>query len=66
MWYSPAAHDERELASLSETVIPVEADRHTTEHDDLESGAPSVSAKVLVRSKANTASTGPGSEHWLP
>jgi hypothetical protein len=56
MWYCYPPEDQREPALPEGTTVSV----------DMESGEPGLSAKALACSKATMASTGPGSEYWLP
>lgn len=66
MWYSSASQNQHEQVPPNEIVATAESDLHTIAGEDVKSAEPSLSVKALGCSKANMASTGPGSEYWLP
>jgi hypothetical protein len=66
MWYFSATDEEPMLALPSGIAAAVDADLRTIGHEDLKPGEPGDPGNALARSKARDASTGPGSEYWLP
>ena len=66
MWYYSPSEDQLERVLPNEIEAPVQSDLHAIVRADAESSEPDRLAKVLAGSKTNVASTGPGSEYWLP
>lgn len=66
MWYSPPTQNEHGRVQPDEIVARVESDLDTIVSENVGSGACSLSAKALACSTPEMASTGLGSEYWLP
>jgi hypothetical protein len=66
MWYCSPSEEQHEQVPPDEIAAPVQSDLHTIVRADAQSSESDRLAKALDGSKTNVASTGPGSEYWLP